>query len=111
MKIEDRANEPQPRFVALESEAEVGEVAYRAEKSGGESSEESVGGEQSRCRVLVLTRVEVGAEYRGTGKAREMMRCLSDYLREQKIRVSPLCPYAVAFYKRNPEYSDLLLEE
>lgn len=84
------------RFVGVEGEAEIGEVEYREGDEKG---------------VVSLNRVEVHKEYRGKGKAGELMNCLTEYLRDNNLKAIAVCPYAVAFYKRHPELCDVLFDD
>jgi predicted GNAT family acetyltransferase len=58
--------------------------------------------------VLVIPHVEAPIPLRGTGAAGRLMAGLLDRIRAQGLKVLPTCPYAAAYIRRHPEYSDLL---
>ena len=57
---------------------------------------------------VVIPHVEAPVALRGTGTAGRLMTGLLDLIRERGQKVTPVCPYAVAFIKRHPEYQDLV---
>ena len=58
---------------------------------------------------LLITHVEAPAALRGTGEAARLMQEIADHARAQGQAVTPLCGYAVAWFRRHPEYADLLV--
>ncbi|GAB3720066.1 GNAT family N-acetyltransferase [Nocardiopsis nanhaiensis] len=60
--------------------------------------------------VLALPHVEVEPEFEGKGVASALMRESLDQVREQGLRIMPICPFARAFLERNPDYADLVHE-
>lgn len=44
----------------------------------------------------------------GRGIAAALTKTLLDYAREKGIKVRPICPYAVSYIKRHPEYEDIV---
>jgi len=58
-------------------------------------------------RVVIL-HVETPVPLRGQGVAGRLMTGALELIRARGQRVTPLCPYAVAFLERHPEYSDLV---
>ena len=57
---------------------------------------------------LELPHVETPVSLRGHGVAAELMTGLLAIVRARGQKVIPLCPYAVAFIERHPEYQDLV---
>ncbi len=57
--------------------------------------------------VMILPHVEAAPALRGTGAAGRLMHGVLDAARQRGLKVVPLCPYADAFIRRNPEYADL----
>ena len=57
---------------------------------------------------VAIPHVEAPEALRGTGTAGRLMTGLLDLIRERGQKVTPICPYAVAFIRRHPEYQDLV---
>ncbi|HUO02545.1 MAG TPA: GNAT family N-acetyltransferase [Rhizomicrobium sp.] len=56
----------------------------------------------------VLTHVEADPELRGTGAAARLMDAIVARARESNFKLVPRCSYAVAWFARHPEASDLI---
>ena len=56
---------------------------------------------------MILPHVEADPALRGTGAAGRLMQGVLDAARRRGLKVVPLCPYADAYMRRNPEYADL----
>jgi predicted GNAT family acetyltransferase len=56
---------------------------------------------------VVIPHVEAPVPLRGQGTAGRLMTGLLEIIRARGQKVVPVCPYAVAFLKRHPEYADL----
>ena len=57
---------------------------------------------------LLITHVEAPRPLRGTGEAARLMQEIADHARAAGQAVTPLCGYAVAWFRRHPDYADLL---
>jgi predicted GNAT family acetyltransferase len=57
---------------------------------------------------VVIPHVEAPMALRGTGTAGRLMTGLLELIRARGQKITPLCPYAVAFLKKHPEYADLI---
>lgn len=57
----------------------------------------------------IILHVEADPALRGTGAASTFMRALSEHARAEKLKLAPRCSYAVAWLKRHPEFSDILV--
>ena len=57
--------------------------------------------------TLILPHVEAAPELRGSGAAARLMEGVLDAARRRGLKVAPLCGYADAYIRRNPQYSDL----
>lgn len=58
---------------------------------------------------VLLPHVEVLPEFRGVGVASTLVRDALDTIRAEGWgTVVPLCPYAVTWIRRHPEYQDLV---
>ncbi|MGZ8362590.1 MAG: GNAT family N-acetyltransferase [Caulobacteraceae bacterium] len=58
--------------------------------------------------AVVLPHVEAAHALRGTGAASRLMEGVVVQLRQKGVKAIPRCGYAVAWFKRHPEHSDLL---
>lgn len=47
-------------------------------------------------------------EHRGKGVGTKMMEAAINYAKERKLSIVPICPFAVEYFKRHPEYKDML---
>lgn len=56
---------------------------------------------------LVILHVGVHPEFRGQGVAGRLMQVALEFARARSLRVIPMCSYAAAYIRKNPEYSDL----
>jgi hypothetical protein len=56
---------------------------------------------------LVITHVGVSPDLRGRGIAGKITEAALKYARVNLLRVIPLCPYAAAYIRKNPQYADL----
>ena len=57
---------------------------------------------------LLITHVEAPKPLRGMGEAARLMQEIADHARATRQAVTPLCGYAVAWFRRHPDYADLL---
>jgi uncharacterized protein len=58
--------------------------------------------------VIALTHAEVPTEIEGRGVGSQMTRAVLDAVRSRGEKVIPQCSFVEAFFRRNPEYQDLL---
>jgi hypothetical protein len=56
----------------------------------------------------ILTHVEADRELRGTGAAARLMEAIVAHARANSLKLVPRCSYAVAWFARHPEFSDLI---
>ena len=61
-----------------------------------------------RGERLVFTHTGVPPAYEGRGIASALVKAGLNYAREQGYKVIPLCSFVAAYFKRHPEYMDLL---
>ncbi|MCX8182195.1 MAG: N-acetyltransferase [Candidatus Methanomethyliaceae archaeon] len=47
-------------------------------------------------------------EHRGKGIGAKMMEAAINYAREKKLKIVPVCPFSVEFFKKHPEYKNML---
>jgi uncharacterized protein len=57
---------------------------------------------------LVLTHVEADPALRGTGAAGRLMEAIVGHARSHDLKLTPRCPYAVAWFRRHPDAQDVL---
>ncbi len=55
-----------------------------------------------------ILHVEAEDALRGTGAAAQFMQSLADHARHEKLKLTPRCSYAVAWFKRHPDQGDVL---
>ena len=58
-------------------------------------------------RNFVITHVGVHPELRGQGVAGKITQAGLEYARANSLRVIPMCSYAAAYIRRNPQYAEL----
>ncbi len=58
--------------------------------------------------VLTIPYVESPPALRGRGTAGRLMQGLVDHARERKLKIVPICGYAVSWFTRHPEHEDVL---
>ncbi len=57
--------------------------------------------------ALVITHVGVHPDLRGMGVAGKLTQVALEFAKAKSLRVIPMCSYAVAFIRRNPQYAEL----
>ena len=60
---------------------------------------------------FVITHVGVYPEHRGQGVAGKIVEAGLKYARENSLRVVPMCSYAAAYIRRNPQHRELTQQE
>lgn len=58
--------------------------------------------------TLIFTHTEVPEALEGQGIASKLVKFALDYVRENKLTASPLCPFVKAYIERHPEYDDIV---
>jgi hypothetical protein len=84
-------NEAKNRFELEEN----GELAFATYRRSGD--------------VFTIPHVEAAMALRGKGTAGRLMAGIAAIARAHHYKVHPTCPYAVAWFRRNPEQSDLVV--
>ena len=94
---------------ALRFEREPGDRRYRALIGSNEVafSEVDVIGKKS----VLIKHTEVLPEFEGRSIGGNLMRHILSEARSQGRSVIPICPYAAAYIKRNPEFLDCVRED
>ena len=75
-------------------------------------------GEESNPRAFIKYNIENGVftlestvvnpEFRGQGLAGIITKYVFDYIRENNLKLQPLCSYSIKYIEKNPEYEDIL---
>lgn len=60
---------------------------------------------------FVITHVGVYPEHRGQGVAGKIVESGLEYARQNSLRVIPMCSYAAAYIRRNPQHMELTNQE
>src|SRR5512138_3553108 len=60
---------------------------------------------------FVITHVGVYPEHRGQGVAGKIVEAGLQYAKHNSLRVIPMCSYAAAYIRRNPQYIELTEQE
>lgn len=60
---------------------------------------------------FVITHVGVHPTFRGQGVAAKIVQAGLEYVKQNSLRVIPMCSYAAAFIRRNPQYRELTSQE
>lgn len=58
---------------------------------------------------MIIDHTEVDETLKGKGAGRKLLSRLVEYVRDQEIKVIPLCPFAHSVFKKDPEIRDVLL--
>ena len=59
--------------------------------------------------ILHLPHVEAHPALRGTGAAGQLMQGIMHIAMREKLRVHPICGYAVVWLEKHKEFSDLVI--
>jgi hypothetical protein len=60
---------------------------------------------------ILIKHTEVGAGHEGKGYGSELVRRALDDIRGRGLTVIPICPYALNYVRRHPEYRDVVRAE
>lgn len=58
--------------------------------------------------LMVIEHTDVDSSLQGQGIGTKLLENLVSYVRENHIRVIPLCPFARATFEKTPEWQDVL---
>jgi len=56
----------------------------------------------------IISHVEAPLALRGKGTAGRLMEGLARKARDEGFRIKPLCSYAILWFRRHPEFSEIL---
>lgn len=57
---------------------------------------------------FIINHTEVGDEFGGMGIGKAMVLAAVDFARKENKKIVPLCPFANATFKKNPDLQDVL---
>jgi len=60
---------------------------------------------------FVITHVGVYPDFRGQGVAGKIVEASLAFAKQNSLRVIPMCSYAAAYIRRNPQYMELTSQE
>ena len=63
------------------------------------------------AKNFVIAHVGVYPEHRGQGVAGKIVEAALQYARQNSLRVVPMCSYAAAYIRRNPQHMELTDQE
>jgi uncharacterized protein len=91
------------------------EIKHKKEGKGGEFFYETGGRKMAEMvyvmagdKTMIIDHTEVDASLKGQGVGKKLLDELVNYVREHKIEVMPLCPFAKVTFERMKEWQDVL---
>ena len=63
----------------------------------------------NKLNVIYLTHTEVPAAMEGKGVGSALIQKVLQYIREEGLKMAPLCPFVAVYLKRHPEEGNELL--
>lgn len=61
--------------------------------------------------ILSIDHTRVFKGHEGKGVAGAMIQYVTDYALENKLRIKPVCKYAVAWYQRHLQYENIIISQ
>lgn len=58
---------------------------------------------------IIIDHTEVSEDYKGQGLGKKLLLAVVDYVRENSIKVIPLCPYAKSVFDKDSSLRDVLI--
>lgn len=58
---------------------------------------------------IIIDHTEVSEDFKGQGLGKKLLLALIDYVRENNIKVIPLCPYAKSVFDKDKSLRDVLV--
>ncbi|WP_428665027.1 GNAT family N-acetyltransferase [Runella sp.] len=93
----------------------MGEFKHKQTEKGGYFYYESEGKRlaamtyvQSGDDKIIIDHTEVDKSLQGQGIGKKLQSELVDFVRNNNLKVIPLCPFANATFQRTPEWQDVL---
>lgn len=60
---------------------------------------------------MIIEHTEVHPRLKGKNVGGQLVRAAVEYARAGGIKVIPLCPFAHAIFRKNPDYGDVLMQQ
>jgi uncharacterized protein len=60
---------------------------------------------------MIIEHTEVDEKLKGKNAGGKLLHAAVEYARTNNIKITPLCPFAHAMFKKKPEYADVLLNK
>lgn len=60
--------------------------------------------------VVCVTHTIVNERFQGQGIASKLLQALADYLRDNKLKATLQCSYAIKWFMKHEEYQDVLYD-
>lgn len=92
MNILHERDERKGIFIAEENGVKVGEMTYS----------------QAGADKIIIDHTDVNPEFKGQGVGKKMVEAAVAYVRENGMKIMPLCPFAKATFDKNPDMQDVL---
>lgn len=92
MRIQHEKEENKGRFYMKDGEKTIANMTY------------SMAGEQK----MIIDHTDVDENYQGQGLGKKLLLDLVAYVRENEIKVIPLCPFARAAFQKDASIKDVL---
>ena len=92
MNIDQIDNGARGYFYAVEDGAEIGRMTYTW---AGEAK-------------LIIDHTEVDPALKGKSVGKELLMALVHFVRENRVKVVPICPFASAMFRRMEDIRDVL---
>ena len=79
---------------------------YLSDESNGMQAEVTF--PETSAGVVNFNHTYVSPTLRGQGIAGNLLKAAADTVRTSQLKAYPTCSYAVAWFKKHPEYADIL---
>ncbi|MDH7555858.1 MAG: GNAT family N-acetyltransferase [Candidatus Methanosuratincola sp.] len=60
--------------------------------------------------LIFLDSTYTPEEFRGKGVGAKLVEAAIHYAKENGLRVVPVCPFAIEYFKKHPEHNDILAQ-
>lgn len=64
----------------------------------------------NKDNIMFLTHAEVPKSLEGTGFGSKIVKLTLEYIRDNGLKMAPMCPFVTAYMRRHPEWNSLLAE-
>lgn len=92
MLIQNESNERKGRFFLGEAENPLAELVYNFPNPD----------------KMIIEHTDVDESLKGQGVGYRLVEAAVEMAREKQLRIIPLCPFALAVFKKRTDYADVL---